>query len=239
MQIIPVIDLKSGAVVHAVRGERDHYRPIESQLCIGSQPADVADAFATLGFASVYVADLDAIERGTPNTAAVDSILETGLSVWLDAGFGGDVPRTNAAADVVLGLESLPSITALEESLASFGPNRIVLSLDHRQGAPITKIARWRNATIAQIATELIAAGVRRMIDLDLSSVGSCEGPQGRILEEAIRSQHDGAFVAVGGGVRSMEDVRVLEQRGYDAVLIATALHTGTITMDQLRPFLA
>ena len=35
MRVIPVIDLKSGAAVHAVRGERERYRPLRSRLVAG------------------------------------------------------------------------------------------------------------------------------------------------------------------------------------------------------------
>ena len=44
MRVIPVIDLKGGAAVHAVRGERERYRPLDSTLAAGSDPVEVARA---------------------------------------------------------------------------------------------------------------------------------------------------------------------------------------------------
>jgi len=36
MKIIPVIDLKDGVVVHAKQGHREHYQPINTDLCKSS-----------------------------------------------------------------------------------------------------------------------------------------------------------------------------------------------------------
>ena len=64
MEVIPVIDLKGGAVVRAHLGRRDSYAPIETPLASTSAPADVvAGLLALHPFRAIYAADLDAIER--------------------------------------------------------------------------------------------------------------------------------------------------------------------------------
>ena len=65
MRVIGVIDLKDGVAVHAVRGERQSYRPVRSGLVEGADPVDVARALRDrLGLRELYVADLDAIAGG-------------------------------------------------------------------------------------------------------------------------------------------------------------------------------
>ena len=49
-RVIPVIDILNGAVVHAVRGKRSEYKPIESVICKSAEPLEVAKAFKNLGF---------------------------------------------------------------------------------------------------------------------------------------------------------------------------------------------
>ncbi len=44
MRIVPVIDLLGGQAVHARRGDRANYRPVQSALVAGSDPVDVARA---------------------------------------------------------------------------------------------------------------------------------------------------------------------------------------------------
>ena len=65
MQIVPVIDLKGALVVHARRGERGSYAPIETPLSRSAEPAAVlAGLLSVAPFRAVYVADLDAIMAG-------------------------------------------------------------------------------------------------------------------------------------------------------------------------------
>jgi phosphoribosylformimino-5-aminoimidazole carboxamide ribotide isomerase len=45
MEIIPVMDILNGIVVHAVRGEREKYKPIKSILSASPDPVEIANAF--------------------------------------------------------------------------------------------------------------------------------------------------------------------------------------------------
>ena len=62
MQIIPVIDVMGGIVVHASGGDRAHYQPLKSILTSSCDPFEViTDLLAWHDFKKVYIADLDAI----------------------------------------------------------------------------------------------------------------------------------------------------------------------------------
>ena len=89
MRIIPVIDLKDGLVVRGVAGQRDLYRPIESQLVEGAEPGQVARALVDRYAAEqIYVADLDAIEGMPPDQESLQAIARAGVPAWIDAGTG-------------------------------------------------------------------------------------------------------------------------------------------------------
>src|SRR4029079_18115661 len=63
MDVIPVIDVRHGLAVAAVRGQRADYKPLATPLAAGSDPAAVARGYAALfTFPVLYVADLDGIE---------------------------------------------------------------------------------------------------------------------------------------------------------------------------------
>ena len=49
MQVIPVIDLSRGRVVHARRGQRELYQPLRSPLCVGSEPLAVVEGLLRAG----------------------------------------------------------------------------------------------------------------------------------------------------------------------------------------------
>lgn len=225
MQIIPVIDLKQGRVVHARMGDRDSYAPIRSGLCEGSEPLSIVAGLIRLyPFEALYVADLDAIA----GTGGHDPVLETlrrrfpALRLWVDRGVASlEEARAWLArglGDLVLGSESLDD-PALPERLARTEPSRIVLSLDFRgedfQG-PRELLQR----------TDLWPT---RVIVMTLSRVGSGSGPDfARVADIRGRA---GAVTDVyaAGGVRDMDDLRELASRRAAGALVATALHDGRI----------
>src|SRR3990170_873315 len=87
MKIIPVLDILNGVAVHAVRGERQNYKPLKSVLCASADPVEVARVFKQLSFAELYLADLDAISRNQPNLSIINQIAKTtGLRLMVDAG---------------------------------------------------------------------------------------------------------------------------------------------------------
>src|SRR5262249_21171637 len=89
MEIIPVLDLKQGAVVRARMGRRDEYRPIETPLAPTSDPVDVARGLlAVHRFATLYVADLDAIAGRGDNDPELERLRAAfpQLTLWVDNG---------------------------------------------------------------------------------------------------------------------------------------------------------
>ena len=87
MKVIPVLDILNGKVVHAVKGRRQDYQPLQSTLCNSTQPLEVAKAFQTIGFSELYIADLDAITKAQANFQVLKDIAdETGLKLMVDAG---------------------------------------------------------------------------------------------------------------------------------------------------------
>lgn len=237
MRILPVIDLKDGLVVRGVGGRRDEYRPIESRLCSDVRFETVAAAFANLGFQQAYVADLDAIEKGA------DIFLEKGselfsLELIVDAGIrDAAAARTLAAASIggrplagiVAGLESLDSPDTLAAMLREVGSERLVFSLDMKQGLPLTAAPAWQNLSPIEIAKLALRLGVRRFILLDLARVGMGEGVGTEPLCRELRCLAPKVEIIAGGGVRSAADLDSLARAGCDAALVASALHDGRL----------
>jgi phosphoribosylformimino-5-aminoimidazole carboxamide ribotide isomerase len=238
MRVVPVLDLKGGVAVHAVRGERHAYRPVQSVLSGTADPIALARAFRErLGSDSCYVADLDAIAGAGDHAAIVQAIAGLGLSVWLDAGVAtaADARRAvcRGAARVIVGTETLrdvrdlPAIAATVRG-ASGGLADCLLSLDHREGRLLGGSPAVAGSEATELAAAAWAAGIRAFIVLDLARVGAGTGPP---LEAArqYRARLPDAEIVLGGGVRNKDDLRGLARAGYHAVLVGTALHTGVL----------
>lgn len=241
MRIIPVIDLMHGQVVRGIAGRREHYRPIQSLLCDGSSPLTVGHAFRRIGFQDAYIADLDAIGGAEPDWASYRAILDSGLRLWVDAGVAGPPAAMKLAGyrhhgwridTLIVGLESLVDSRRLADIVNCVESNRLVFSLDLRGGRPIVACEQWRELPAEKVAEEVIGMGIRRMIVLDLARVGVDGGIGTLDLCRHLRTEFPALEIASGGGVRSLDDLRLLAAAGCHAALVASALHDGRITAE-------
>ncbi len=195
-----------------------------------------------LGFRQAYVADLDAIRRAageTPTTSAYARLLHAGLDVWLDAGLtnadqASELARFAAAGrkltGIVAGLESLADPHLLETFCRTVGSERLIFSLDMKEGVPLVNSSAWQGLSAEQIARIALRVGVRRMIVLDLAKVGMGGGVGTEPLCRVLRCLDGGLQIIAGGGVRSVRDLTSLARAGCDAALVASALHDGRLS---------
>jgi phosphoribosylformimino-5-aminoimidazole carboxamide ribotide isomerase len=242
MRVVPVLDLKGGVAVHAVRGERDAYAPVRSVLSASPDPVAVARAYRErLGATACYVADLDAITGTGDHGPVIRAIAALGLAVWLDAGVATPAAARRAAAcdaaRVIVGTETLRDprdLPALIEA-ARDRPRGAdcLLSLDHRAGQLLGGSPAVAGTEAIALAAAAWVAGIRAFIVLDLARVGARTGPETEPARK-LRARLPDAEVVVGGGVRGAEDLRALARAGYQAVLVGTALHTGVLGPQEL-----
>jgi HisA/HisF family protein len=227
MNVIPVIDLLHGQVVRAVRGDRQHYRPIVSALCASSDPLSVARTLCEYCAArQLYVADLDALQGGVGHVAVVRQLLEAlpGIELWLDAGFadvsqaqalGAGLGRLGERLVPVFGSESLRSRTALQACFTTQAASRGgVLSLDRRNGERLDAAGCWESP-------ELWPA---RVIVMTLERVGAGTGPDLATLRDVAARSPQTRLIGAGG-IDSEADLTLAREAGAESWLVASALH--------------
>jgi phosphoribosylformimino-5-aminoimidazole carboxamide ribotide isomerase len=240
VRIIGVVDLAGGLAVHARAGHRDRYAPVTTVAGVPIEPGDALalsraylDRFA-LG--ELYVADLDAITSAAPQAKLVEAIAGLGSPIWLDAGVtsGGQARQAASlgAAHIVVGLETLRSFDALGEICAEVGSTRVALSLDLRDGRPVSGFPT--DASPEVIASRAVDAGAAAVIVIDLSRVGMSVGLDLDLIAR-IRAVVPGVTLLAGGGVRGVADLNNLADAGADGALVATALQDGRLSADDLR----
>ncbi len=237
MQVWPVLDLMGGVVVRGVAGRRETYRPIQSHLCDSSDPLAVAKALrGQFGLDRLYVADLDGILDGCGNNDIWRQLADAGFELMIDAGtatvVGAESVLRTGARRVIVGLESCPAPTGLREIVCGAGADRVVFSLDLKEGRPLMT-DNWPGRP-SDIAEEALAAGVQAVIVLDLAAVGTGRGVPTLDLCRALVSQHPEIEWITGGGVNSPEDLDTLAASGMSGALVASALHDGRIPPETL-----
>lgn len=238
MKVIPVIDILNGVAVHAIKGNRREYQPLKSKLCASSRPVDLASAFEMFGFNELYVADLNKIlGEGDNITDLIEIKNQTSLKLMVDAGAHNIIQIQKLleidVTKVILGTETLINSKFLKKAIQHFGNEKIVVSLDMKAGKVQSKSQVIRSMTPFSLSGELQNMGVSEMILLDLIKVGSGEGTDFNLLKNILDCR--ALKVLVGGGVRDIKDLTALMTIGAHGVLIATALHSGQVSMEALR----
>jgi phosphoribosylformimino-5-aminoimidazole carboxamide ribotide isomerase len=235
MRVIPVIDLKGGVAVHAVRGERERYRAVRGVL--GGDPLALARAFRSeLGLDELYIADLDAIGGDGGHNSTIGALARE-TRVMVDAGVS-EPERARALLDlgahrVIVGTETLTGPDALGRLLAELPDGAVVLSVDLRDGRALSPHPQLAGVPALDAVARLRRAALREAIVLDLARVGSGAGPDSALIAEIHAAFPDLELLA-GGGVRDIEDLRALHAAGAAGALVATALHSGLIGAREL-----
>jgi phosphoribosylformimino-5-aminoimidazole carboxamide ribotide isomerase len=225
MRVVPVIDIKGGVVVHARRGQRGDYAPLQSPLVEGCDPVAVARALCGLcRTATLYVADLDAL-AGEPVNEAVLAALAAVAEPWVDA--GATTPAAAAALDRAGVARNVVGTESLAPGAEIGSP--VVLSVDLRDGRLISPNPELAGRDPVAVVPLARALGARELLVIDLARVGSGSGPPLEAVAELAAALPATAIYA-GGGVRDDADLRALESAGAAGALVATALHEGRIT---------
>ncbi len=227
VEVIPVLDLRGGAVVHARMGQRSQYRPIETPLASTSRPIDVARGLLSIyPFETFYIADLDAIQGAGDNDAAL-KLLKAEFperAFWVDNGVA-DLASAQRWLDTGLGDLVLGSETQNDDTLVRdlAGDGRVILSLDYRGEAFVGPAPLLRDAD----------TWPGRVIAMTLARVGSAMGPDWDRLS-AIKSRAATKRVYAAGGVRDAADLVALARAGIAGALVASCLHDGKLSGAQI-----
>lgn len=229
-EVIPVIDVMGGLVVHARLGDRAHYQPIRSQLCDSSRVGNVVSALLGLGtFHHLYVADLDALVGKPRQLSAIDAVrrLAPTLPLWIDAAIrtGAELSSIAERGTPVVASETL---TAADAGRLLAACPAAVLSIDYRDDGLVGEAS----------FLERLEIWPTRVIVMNLARVGSGLGPDLNLIE-TLRDFAPQSRFYVAGGIRSALDLRQCREAGAAGVLVASALHDGRIGRHDLEQLLA
>ncbi len=238
MRFIPVLDILHSQVVHGVKGERNKYVPIQSVLTSSVTPFDVAKAFKDqFSNVELYIADLDAISFNNSSFSYIAEIIRmTNVQIMLDAGIDNIDSVQNllklGVNKVIIGTETLTSLENLQNLLSIISSKKIIVSLDLKQNRIITKAPLLQSLSPINAVHKLESLGIQEIIILELTKVGSESGVITQTLHEILDVTP--LSVITGGGARNLQDLIELKNTGVSGVLIATALHNGSITSQDL-----
>lgn len=227
IEIVPAVDVQGGRAVRLFEGDPDR------ETVYFDAPMDAARHWVDLGATSLHLVDLDAALGRGDN---VDVIRDVARMVDVVTEVGGGVRSVEVAERwlgvvdrVVLGTVVLSDPTVVDTLLARFGPERVVVSVDARDG--FVAVKGWREVTdvaATDLAARMARKGVTELIFTDVGRDGTLQGVDAAPVQ-AVRDAFPHRLVA-GGGVATAADLDTYERIGLQAAIVGRALYEGTVT---------
>ncbi|MHA1999038.1 MAG: HisA/HisF-related TIM barrel protein [Promethearchaeota archaeon] len=236
-RLIPVMDIKEGLAVHAVKGLRNAYKPVACDWCsdgnINELIAGYRDEF---NLQDLYIADLDSILLDTMDASMYKMIRDAVKGhIMIDAGITTfekfqelDGYRFD---EIILGTESIRDLHIFDRIIEE-NKVKTIISLDFRDGALVTPIKSLRDAPVHDAIATLEDMKPDAFIFLELSRVGSKTGINHLAVDVLEKIQTP---LLLGGGIKDMGQVLASRARGFAGVLIATALQANLITPEEIK----
>ena len=241
--LYPAIDLRAGKVVRLSQGDPNQ------QTIYADDPTQTVRRWLEAGAAWLHVVNLDgALEQpDEANRAALKAILRAVRgSVSPDEAdqprvqYGGGVRSLEdirhlleaGVSRVVVGTVVVKSPTILTTALEQYGPERVAVALDVRDGW--VQVRGWQEASafeVASLAQELSKTGLRTLIYTNIQRDGTGQGVDFSTAHHLAALT--GLEVIASGGVNSLEDLRRARSAGLSGVIIGRALYDGRIDLKE------
>jgi len=236
MELLPAIDLRQGAVVRLRRGDDG------ARTRYDDAPLAVLERFAAAGARRVHVVDLDAAFGELPQRRLLEEL--AGASpIPLQLG-GGVRDRDAIEWALAAGFERVvmgslvARATAVFLDLAAAFPQRLVAALEFQAGE--LRVAGWRESAsgVAEpVMAALRDAPLAAALVTDVERDGMLAGPNldlcGRVAGATALA------VLVSGGVRSIDDLRMVRARGFAGAVVGRALYESSFSLAEAFTALA
>ncbi|MFX0102646.1 MAG: HisA/HisF-related TIM barrel protein [Candidatus Hodarchaeota archaeon] len=237
-RVVPVIDIKDGMAVHAIKGERKKYEPVNCGWCENGEYLDLVRGYSKFfSLNDLYVADLDAIIKDEMNFEMYNRIRWICQGkIMIDAGITSLTKfmqiKDYNFDEIILGTESVASLEEFSK-IISIHPGTTIISLDFRNGELLTPINELKEEDPAGILKILDKLKPDAFIFLELTSVGAKTGVRTSIAADLPKNTSTPIYL--GGGIKVIEDIKNARDLGFKGVLLATALQEGLIKSDELN----
>lgn len=233
--IIPATDLIGGECVRLTQGD------YTSRRTYFRDPLEAALRFEEAGIRRLHMVDLDGAKASEPRNLKVLERVATRTS--LEVQYGGGIKSRAALGSVfdagarraICGSVAVRQPELFAEWLAEFGPERLILGADLRDGK--VAIQGWLEEsalTGAELIGDFAARGLTQAICTDISRDGMLCGPS-MALYTALQRQFPAVEITVSGGISSMDDLRELDRQGLRSVIVGKALYEGRITLKEIE----
>lgn len=234
MRIIPAIDIIDGKCVRLSQGD------YAQKKIYNENPLEIAKGFERAGLRYLHLVDLDGAKAGRViNWEAIETITRhTSLEVDFGGGIKTDeeIERLFQAGikQVNLGSIAVKNTALVQRWIATFGPDRIILSADVKNEN--IAIGGWledSEISIFNFIRDYIKKGIRFITCTDIGTDGMLRGPNTALYKKLLETFPQIKLIASGGvgGVQHLDELRKLNIYG---VIVGKAIYESRISLEAL-----
>ena len=231
MKIIPAIDLMDGQVVRLYKGDP------KQKTVYSDKPIEIAQKWEKNGADMLHVVDLDATLGLGSNLAIIKKIIENvSIPVEIAGGLRDELIISEAARvskRIVIGTLAFKDEEILKKLLDKLGPEKIVISVDHKDGKIVTH--GWQKGTDIDLIDSIkkfLAIGFTEFLLTNVNRDGTLEGPDLEFLEQACNLN---ANVIASGGISNLKDIENVKEKSPFGVILGKALYENKISIEEAK----
>ena len=235
MFVIPSIDLMSGEVVRLAQGKATEKK------VYSKDPMACARRWEKAGGRVLHLVDLEGAFEGQMRN--LEMIGQIARSVKMPCQVGGGIRDLAVAGKileagaqrVIFGSVACDAPEVIDEAVQRFGPERVVVGIDARDGVVETrgwtKPSGWR---AVDLAARMAQGGVIRVIYTDVVRDGMMTGPNLPAVKEMMKA-FPGKVIS-SGGISGLADLQALDRAGgVEGVIVGRALYEGAMEDEACR----
>ncbi len=237
MLLVPSLSVIDGKTIRLTKGD------FSKEKVYDDSPVDIAKQFEDHGIDRLHLVDLDGARKGTSKNFEILQVIAAHTSLKIN--FTGGI---NTDGDVLKSFEyGAKSITAASVAISnkelfanwlmSYGREKITLAADSING--MIKIRGWQKETKTNLFDHIsffYDRGLKYLKTTDISKDGALEGPSFDLYKE-IMDRFPDLSIFASGGVRSIEDIKQLQDIGLYGVIFGKAIYEGNILLKEIEQF--
>ena len=232
MKVIPAIDLMNGQVVRLYKGDPNQ------KTVYSNDPINIAKKWEDAGADLIHLVDLDATLGLGSNFELIKKIVSSvSIPVEIAGGLRSEsliLEALEIVDRVVIGTMAFKEPELLQRLLTKLGPEKIVISVDHKDGIIVTH--GWQNNTdisLIDSMNEFLGVGFTEFLLTNVNRDGTLEGPDLEFLQEACNL--DNANVIASGGISNIDDIPKVKEKNAWGVILGKALYEHRISVEETK----
>ncbi len=226
MILYPAIDVLDGRAVRLLYGKRENVTDY-------GDPVEFARRWIDAGAKILHVVDLaGAFGEASGFDRILERIARLGVPVQSGGGLRSmeDIHRRfRAGADrVVLGTVCVEHPEILYEAVEKYG-SKIVAGIDAKDG--MLAVRGWTEVVdkdAFEFGCEAKALGVTDAVFTDIGRDGALTGVN---VADTVKMGETGLNVIASGGIRGIDDLRALKEKGVYGAILGRVIYTGRIDL--------